>query len=120
MLQLPANFKLKWLLKILSNTPATQNYFKSEHILADAKKEGLKFILFRPAFLVSSRAKRNYGYCFDTTSFNNSELPLKNTKMSISREDVAEEILHVATLSETNRNKYHGHGIYLVDLKKNT
>ncbi|MGB1205780.1 MAG: hypothetical protein ACPG5B_09050 [Chitinophagales bacterium] len=116
--QLPANFKLKWFLKLLGNTPATQNYFKSEHILADAKKEGLKFILFRPAFLVSSRAKRNYGYCFDTTGFNNIELPLKKAKMSISREDVAEEILRVATLSEINRKKYYGHGVYLVDLKK--
>ena len=94
-----------------------KNYFESEHILANAKEDGLKFILFRPAFLTSGIAKRNIGFCFDSTELNNKELPLEKTKMSISREDVAEEILRVATLPEIECKKYHGHGIYMVDMK---
>jgi len=116
-LKLPANFKLKWLLEKFGKTPAAQNYFESEHILADAKEDGLKFILFRPAFLTSGIAKRNFGFCFDSTELNNKELPLEKTKMSISREDVAEEILRVATLPKIERKKYYGHGIYIVDMK---
>lgn len=116
-LKLPANYKLKWLLEKIGKTPAAKNYFESEHILANAKEDGLKFILFRPAFLTSGIAKRNIGFCFDSTELNNKELPLEKTKMSISREDVAEEILRVATLPEIERKKYHGHGIYLVDMK---
>jgi len=116
-IKLPANYKLKWLLEKIGKTPAAQNYFESEYILADAKEDGLKFILFRPAFLTSGIAKRNYGFCFDSTESNNKELPLEKTKMSISREDVAEEILRVATLPEIERKKHHGHGIYIVDMK---
>lgn len=116
-IKLPANFKLKWLLEKLGKTPAAQNYFESEHILADAKEDGLNFILFRPAFLTSGIAKRNFGFCFDSTGLNNIELPLAKTKMTISREDVAEEILRVATSPEIERKKYYGHGIYIVDMK---
>ena len=116
--QVPANYRPKWLIELIGNTRATQDYIKSEHILADASKSGLKFVLFRPAFLVAKPAKRNYGYCFDTTALDKAELPLKDTKTSISREDVAEEILRVATMPENQRSKWHGHGIYLVDLKK--
>jgi hypothetical protein len=36
---------------------------------------------------------------------------------TIGREDVAEEILRVATLPEIEPKKYHGHGIYIVDMK---
>jgi nucleoside-diphosphate-sugar epimerase len=116
-LKLPANYKLKWLLEKIGKTPAAQNYFESEYILADAKEHGLRFILFRPAFLTSGIAKRNFMFCFDSTELNNKELPLEKTKMSISREDVAEEILRVASLAEIERKKYHGHGIYMVDMK---
>ncbi|MDC0255865.1 hypothetical protein OAK75_13270 [Bacteriovoracales bacterium] len=48
---------------------------------------------------------------------NNDELPLCNTKITISREDVAEEILRVETLSDKVRVQWHGHGVYLVDFK---
>jgi len=112
-IKLPSNFRLKWLIQILGNTPAAQNYFESEYILANAKKKGLHFILFRPAFLTSATAKRNYEYSIDKSE----ELANKKTKMTISREDVAEEILRVTLLSEDKRNKYYGHGVYLVDLK---
>ena len=104
-LKLPANYKLKWLLKKPGKTPATKNYFESEHIFANAKEDSLKFILFRPAFLTSGIAKRNIGLCFDSTELNNKELPLEKTKISLSREDVAEEILLVATLPEIERKK---------------
>ena len=46
-------------------------------------------------------------------------LPLRDAKMTISREDVAEEILRVATLPEQERVRWFGHGVYLVDMKTN-
>ena len=36
---------------------------------------------------------------------------------TIGREDMAEEILRIATLTEIERKKHHGHGIYMVDMK---
>ena len=44
-LKLPANYKLKWLLEKIGKTSTAKNYFESEYILADAKEDGLKFIL---------------------------------------------------------------------------
>ncbi len=38
--------------------------------------------------------------------------------MTISREDVAEEILRVSTLPDSEREMWFGHGVYLVDMKK--
>ena len=43
--------------------------------------------------------------------------PLRNAKTTISREDVAEEILRVATLPDHERAGWFGHGVYLVDRK---
>ena len=116
--EMPANFHPKWLWKLLMGTPAMMNYVKSEGILAQARAEGLKFVIFRPAALTMKPAKRQYGYSFDTTGLNKEEHPLRYAKKSISREDVAEEILRVATLPESERVKWHGHGVYLVDMKK--
>ena len=70
--------------------PAVKNYLESESILAQAIAEGLLFVIFRPAFLTNGPAKRKYGYSFDTTGMDKEELPLRNTTMSISREDVSE------------------------------
>jgi len=68
-------------------------------------------VIFRPTGLTNSPAKRQYGYSFDTTGLNKEELPLRHAKMSISREDVVEEILRVATLPESERVKWHGHKV---------
>lgn len=38
-------------------------------------------------------------------------------KTTISREDVAEEILRVSLLTDSDRSRWYGHGIYLVDKK---
>ena len=98
--------------------PAFKEYLKSEVILAQARAEGLKFVIFRPAGSINGPAKRQYGYSFDTTGLDKEDLPLRHAKKSISREDVAEKILRVATLPESERLKWHGHGVYLVDMKK--
>jgi hypothetical protein len=45
------------------------------------------------------------------------QLPLRHAKITISREDVAEEILRVANLHDDQRAVWHGHGVYLVDMK---
>ena len=76
----------------------------------------MKFIVFRPAWLTYGAAGRSYGYCFDTTGWDNERLPLRNAKMTISREGVAEEIPRVSTLSDTERAMPFGHGVYLVDM----
>lgn len=98
--------------------PVYRNVTESEAILAQAATEGLEFVIFRPAALKDSPAKRHYGYSFDTTGLDKADLPLKHAKISISREDVAEEILRVTTLPELERKEWHGHGVYLVDMKK--
>lgn len=115
--RLPANFRPRWLLNLGLKLPAAQNCFESESILAAAASEGMKFVVFRPAWLTTTPAQRSYGYCFDTTGMDNGDLPLRQTKTTISREDVAEEILRVATLADEERAGWHGHGVYLVDLK---
>jgi len=53
----------------------------------------------------------------DTTAMDHEALPLQDTKTTIGREDVAEEILRVATLPNDERIHWHGHGVYLVDMK---
>jgi len=115
--QLPANFFPYWLLNLGLKIPAARNCFDSENILASAQPEGLKFVVFRPAWLTSGPAKRQYGYCFDYTGMDNEHLPLRIAKTTISREDVAEEILRVSLLPDLERSRWYGHGIYLVDKK---
>ncbi|MGF1758734.1 NAD(P)H-binding protein [Photobacterium sagamiensis] len=97
--------------------PVYKNVTESENILAQAASEGLKYVIFRPAALKDRPAKRQYGYSFDITGLNKADHPLKHAKISISREDVAEEILRVTTLPEQERKKWHGHGVYIVDMK---
>lgn len=115
--QLPDNFRPKWLLNLGLKLPAAKDCFDSEDILAKAQSKGLKFVVFRPAWLASHPAKRAYGYCFDETGTDNEQLPLRNAKTTIGREDVAEEILRVCLLPNSVRQRWHGHGVYLVDLK---
>ena len=76
----------------------------------------MKFVVFRPAWLTKELLEDLAGYCFDTTGWDNEKLPLRNAKMTISREDVAEEILRVSTLSDSQRAMWFGHGVYLVDM----
>jgi hypothetical protein len=116
--QLPDNFRPRWLLRLGLKIPAAQDCFDSETLLARASATGLKFVVFRPAWLTTAPAKRSYGYCFDTTALDNEMLPLREAKTTISREDVAEEILRVATLPEQERALWFGHGVYLVDMKR--
>jgi hypothetical protein len=78
----------------------------------------MKFVIFRPAWLTNDPAKRSYGYCFNTTGLDNETLPLRKAKTTISREDVAEEILRVSTLPKQERAEWFGHGVYLVDMKQ--
>ena len=87
-------------LKYGTKIPATHDCFKSEVLLAEASGFGMKFVVFRPAWLSNGAATSFYGYCFDTTGLDNERLPLRNAKMTISREDVAEEILRVSTLPD--------------------
>lgn len=115
--QLPANFSPKWLLDLGLKVPAAQDCFESESLLAAAAPDGLKFTVFRPAWLTTACANRNYGYCFDTTSLDDGAFPLRDAKTTIGREDVAEEILRVATLPEHERAQWFGRGVYLVDRK---
>jgi len=97
--------------------PVFKDVTKSENILADCQSDGLEFVIFRPAQLKDGRAKRRYGFTFDTTGMDKADLSLKQAETSISREDVAEEILRVSTLPKTERKHWHGHGVYLVDMK---
>ncbi|MDP6968216.1 MAG: NAD(P)H-binding protein, partial [Gammaproteobacteria bacterium] len=115
--KLPDNYRLKWLLNMFNNMPMVKDYRESERLLAEAGDHGMQFVIFRPAFLTNGPAKRLYRYCFDTTGFDNQMLPLKHSTMDISREDVAEEILRVASLPDTERRDWFGHGVYLANMK---
>jgi nucleoside-diphosphate-sugar epimerase len=115
--RLPDNFKPSWLMNLGLKLPAARDCFESERLLAAAIADGMRFVVFRPAWLTTGDAKRSYGYCFDTTGMDHEQLPLRHAKITISREDVAEEILRVATLHDDQRAAWHGHGVYLVDLK---
>ena len=116
--ELPDNFRPKWLLNPFLKLPAFHDCLESERLLARAVGEGLEFIIFRPAFLTSRPAARMTGCSIDRTGMDLDELPLRQAKMSISREDVAEQILRVATLSPQERHQLHGHGLYLVDMEE--
>ena len=109
---LPANFRPQWLLNRGLKIPAAQDCFASEMLLAAAKSSGLKFVVFRPAWLTNAPEKRSYGYCLDTTAMDERAPPLRDAKTTISRGDVAEEILRVATLPEPERASWFGHGVY--------
>jgi len=112
----PKNFStLSFLTQIIF--PVFKDVTKSENFLGNCQSNGLEFIIFRPAQLKDGPAKRRYGYGFDTTGLDKEDLPLRHAKTTIGREDVAEEILRVATLPKTERKRWHGHGVYLVDMK---
>jgi hypothetical protein len=113
----PANFQPRCLYRLALRLPAFQDYIASEGRLAEARPQGCQFIIFRPAYLTTKPAKRSFGRSRDTTGMDKSELPLRRTKMEISREDVAEEMLRVATLPAGERAGWHGHGVYLADMK---
>ena len=114
--RLQDNFCPQWLLNLGLKIPAAQDCFKSEGLLAEASGSGMKFVVFRPAWLTDGAAGRYYGYCFDTTVWDNERLPLHNAKMTISRDDVAEEILRVSILPDSERAIWFGRGVYLVDM----
>lgn len=97
--------------------PVFRDVTRSENVLASIKKDGGQYIIFRPAGLTDDTAKRHYGYSFDTTGLYKEDFPLSTAKTTICREDVAEEILRVATLDQSERTHWHGHGVYLADLK---
>ena len=75
--QLSANFRPEWILNWGLKIPAAQDCFASEMLLVEAKLSGLKFVVFRPAWLTTAPAKRSYGYCFDTTAMDDGGLPLR-------------------------------------------
>ena len=113
----PENFPaLSFLTQIIF--PVFKDVTKSENILSEYQSEGLEFVIFRPARLKDGPAKRRYGFTFDTTGIDKEDLPLRLAETSINREDVAEEILRVATMPRSERKKWHGHGVYLVDMKE--
>ncbi|MEM9725120.1 MAG: hypothetical protein AAF909_06640 [Pseudomonadota bacterium] len=97
--------------------PVYRDVTDSENILAHAGSEGLKFIIFRPAMLTDGPAQRRVGFSFNNTSMDEGDLPLRHADVSIAREDVAEQILHVATLSPSERSMWHGAGVYMVTMK---
>ena len=115
-LELPANYTL--IQKIgIHLVPVFRNVVESEKFLGESFNKDLKYIVFRPATLTNRKASRNIGYSFNETSYKNEMLPLSKAKTTISREDVAEEILRVAELSQEAREKYFSNAIYLAEMK---
>jgi len=96
--------------------PVFKNVTASERMLGRSGIEGLEFIVFRPSTLTDDAAVRRTGYALDHSSSNPPTLPTASATTSISREDVAEEILRVASLPRDTRSTYHGHAVYLTSL----
>ena len=96
--------------------PVYQDVVNSENVLGAAAKEGLKFVIFRPGALNDKAAERHVGCSFDETSLDEGPVELRHADVSISREDVAEQILRVASAAEHEREKWHGHGVYMVNM----
>ncbi|MDD4974073.1 MAG: NAD(P)H-binding protein [Bacteriovorax sp.] len=113
--KLPAHYP--WYKNILLPIlyPVFKDVTESENLLAKSKKDGLKFVIFRPDALTNEKAKRNFMYTFDHAIFNKPDFNLKTADKFISREDVAEEILRISTLPLNEREIYFGHAVYMVD-----
>ena len=65
--RLPDNFRSQWLLNLGLKIPASQDCFKSEDLLAEASCSGIKFVVFRLAWLTNKTSGRSYDYCFDNS-----------------------------------------------------
>jgi nucleoside-diphosphate-sugar epimerase len=113
--KLPAHYP--WFTNILFPIlyPVFKDVTESENLLAKSKKDGLRFVIFRPDALTNKKAKRNFMYTFDHAIFNKADFNLKQADKFISREDVAEEILRISTLPQNEREIYFGHAVYMVD-----
>ncbi len=115
-LELPENYSL--IQKIgIHFVPVFRNVVESERLLGGALNKNLKYIVFRPATLTNKKASRNIGFSFNETGYRNEMFPLSKAKTTISREDVAEEILRVAELSQEARENYYSNAVYLVEMK---
>lgn len=95
--------------------PIFKNLTKSENYLAKYGK--MNFVIYRPDALTDAKAKRNFLSTFDHAQYGKNDFDMDKASKFISREDVAEEILRIATLPQDKRNVYFGHGVYLVDRK---
>jgi len=113
----PANFSFLSKLLVPIFFPVFNNVTLSERLLARSDVKDLSYIVFRPATLTDGKAMRHYGYAIDNSSDNQQTIPMSKADTKIAREDVAEEILRVATLPSEERKKFYGHAIYLADLK---
>lgn len=113
--KLPAHYSFFLNMTFSILFPVFKNLTKSENLLA--KNGKMNFIIYRPDALIDTEAKRNFLSTFDYVQFGKNDFDLRQASKCISREDVAEEILRIATLPLEKRNVYFGHGLYLVDRK---
>ena len=86
-------------------------------LLNEAGMSGLRFAVFIPAWLTTAPAKKFYCHFLDITALDYGALLLRNAKMTIRWEDVAEEILRVAAISKQERVRWFGYGVHSVDMK---
>ncbi|MEO1360188.1 MAG: hypothetical protein AAFU81_07600, partial [Pseudomonadota bacterium] len=97
--------------------PVFRNVARSERLFEKHDKPHTEYITFRPGSLKDHGAESNYEVLVDLSKKRPFKAELSEMKISIGREDVANEMLRVATLALDDRKALYGRSLYLADRK---
>ncbi|NQY98818.1 MAG: NAD(P)H-binding protein [Henriciella sp.] len=97
--------------------PVFRNVARSERLFEEQNQPHTDYITFRPGSLKDHSAEGNYHVLVDLSKKCPFKAELSEMKTSIGREDVANEMLRVATLPEQDRKALYGSSLYLADRK---
>ncbi|MEM9841128.1 MAG: hypothetical protein AAF767_00710, partial [Pseudomonadota bacterium] len=97
--------------------PVFRNVARSERLFEQHETPHTDYITFRPGSLKDHSAESNYEVLVDLSKKRPFKAELSDMKTSIGREDVANEMLRVATLPAEDRKTLYGKSLYLADRK---
>lgn len=95
--------------------PVFRNVARSERLFEKHEKPHMDYIVFRPGSLKDHSAKSNYEALVDLSKKRPFKAELSDMKISIGREDVANEMLRVAMLPAEDRKALYRRSLYLAD-----
>ncbi|MEL6728677.1 MAG: hypothetical protein AAFP81_13475 [Pseudomonadota bacterium] len=112
----PDNYpRMSWAIAWVA--PVFRNVARSERLFEKHDKPHTEYITFRPGSLKDHGAESNYEVLVDLSKKRPFKAELSEMKISIGREDVANEMLRVATLALDDRKALYGRSLYLADRK---
>lgn len=97
--------------------PVFRNVARSERLFEKQEKPHADYIVFRPGSLKDHSAEGNYEVLVDLSKKRPFKTELSHMKISIGREDVANEMLRVATLPAEERKALYRSSLYIADRK---